>query len=159
MLVFVRPSFLPLLWFSVFQSTTYNLFFPLKTCIMLSSGRKTRGYARYSPLLYFSPPFVLPDRPLQSTLEPRSRSTPEANTTTSSSRRPGVVSQAPRQEASPFRSVSLMWFVLAFLRQYLTNYVCTQILCLYNFVFGSVRPPYLVIFWFILLCLVLCCDI
>src|SRR3954466_14757199 len=84
MLVFVRPSFLPLLWFSVFQSTTYNLFFLLITCIMLSSGRKTRGYARYSPLLYF-PLFVLPDRPLQSTLEPRSRSIPEATTTTSSS--------------------------------------------------------------------------
>src|SRR3954467_6758583 len=43
-------------------------------------------------------------------------------------RRPGVVSEAPRQEASPFRSVSLMWFVLAFLRQNLTNYVYTQIL-------------------------------
>src|SRR3954469_6115050 len=84
MLVFVRPSFLPLLWISVFQSSIYSLFFPLKTCIMLSSGRKSRGYARYSPLLY-SPPFVLPDRPLQLTLEPRSRSTPEATTTTSSS--------------------------------------------------------------------------
>src|SRR3954464_3001649 len=49
---------------------------------MLCSGRRTRGYARYSPLLYF-PLYVLPDRPLQSTLEPRSRSTPEADTTTS----------------------------------------------------------------------------
>src|SRR3954468_20906197 len=29
MLVFVRPSFLPLLWISIFQSTIYNLFFPL----------------------------------------------------------------------------------------------------------------------------------
>src|SRR3954467_10407922 len=84
MLVFVRPSFLPLLWIFVFQSAIYNLFLPLIQCIMLSSGRKTRGYARYSPLLYF-PLFVLPDRPLQSTLEPRSRSTPEATTTTSSS--------------------------------------------------------------------------
>src|SRR3954468_23363156 len=74
-------------------------------------------------------------------------------------RRPGVVSEAPRQEASPFRSASLMCFVLAFLRQNLTNYVCTQNYGLYNFVFGSVRPPYLVIYWFILLCLVLCCDI
>src|SRR3954468_14208591 len=84
MLVYVRPSFLPLLWIFVIQSPIYSLFFPLKTCIMLSSGRKTRGYSRYSPLLYF-PPFVLPDRPLQSTLDPRSRSTLEATTTTSSS--------------------------------------------------------------------------
>src|SRR3954470_16027227 len=69
MLVFDRPSFLPLLWISVFQSTIYILFFPLIQCIMLSSGRKTRGYARYSPALIF-PFIVLPDRPLQSTLEP-----------------------------------------------------------------------------------------
>src|SRR3954467_13023164 len=52
MLVFVRPSFLPLLWISIFQSTIYNLFFPLIQCIMLSSGRKTRGYTRYSPALF-----------------------------------------------------------------------------------------------------------
>src|SRR3954462_13926667 len=84
MLVFESPSFLPLLWISVFQSTIYNLFFPLIQCIILSSRRKTRWYARYSPLLYF-PLFVLPDQPLQSTLEPWSRSTPEATTTTSSS--------------------------------------------------------------------------
>src|SRR3954463_13204041 len=112
---------------------------------MLSSGRKTRGYARYSPLIYF-PFFALPDRPLQSTLEPRSRSTPEAITTTSSSPLTRSSSVDPRQEASPFRSVSLMSFVLAFLRQNLTNYVCTQIL-------------WLVTYWFILLCLVLCRDI
>src|SRR3954467_10225901 len=35
--------------------------------------------------LCFISPFVLPDRTLQSTLEPRSRSTPEVTTTTSSS--------------------------------------------------------------------------
>src|SRR4051794_19623958 len=92
---------------------------------MLSSGRKTREYARYSPLLYF-PLFVLPDQPLQSTLEPRSRSTPEAPTTTSSSPLTRSSSMDPRQEASPFRSVSLMLFVLAFLRQIM----CT--LCLYS---------------------------
>src|ERR1041385_9208764 len=34
----------------------------------------------------------------------------------------------PRQEASPFRSIPLMLFVLAFLRQNLTNNVCTHIL-------------------------------
>src|SRR3954466_16267585 len=82
MLVFDRPSFLPFLLISVFQSTIYSLIFPLIQCIMLSRGRKTRGYARYSPLLYF-PFYVLPDWPLQSTLEPRSRSTPKADTTTS----------------------------------------------------------------------------
>src|SRR4051794_32233803 len=73
-------------------------------------------------------PFVLPDRPLQSMLEPRSRSTPKVTTTTSSSLLTRSRSVDPRQEASPSRSVSLMLFVLAFLRQNLTNYVCTQIL-------------------------------
>src|ERR1041384_7699148 len=97
---------------------------------MLSRGRKTHGYARYSPLLYF-PLFALPDWPLQPTLEPRSRSTPEATTTTSSSPSTRSSSVDPWQEASPFRSVSLMSFVLAFLRQNLTNYVCTQILWLF----------------------------
>src|SRR4051812_48031656 len=113
MLVFVRPSFLPLLWISVLQSTIYSLFFPLIQCILLSSGRKTRGYTRYSPCsISFT---VLPDRPLQSTLKLRSRSTPEAPTTTSSSPLTRSSLVDPRQEASPFRSVSLMWFVLAFL--------------------------------------------
>ena len=37
---------------------------------------------------------------------------------------------APRQEAFTLRSVSL--FVLAFLMQNLTNYVCTQIFGLYD---------------------------
>src|SRR3954468_4487764 len=103
---------------------------------MLSSGRKPRGYSRYSPFLYF-PLFALPDRPLQPTLEPWSRSTPEATTTTSSSPLTKSSSVDPRQEASPFRSVPLMLFVLAFLRQNFTNYVCTQIFCLYDYVFGS----------------------
>src|SRR4051812_10141617 len=96
---------------------------------MLSSGRKTHGLTRYSPLLYF-PIFAFPDRPLQPALEPRSRSTPEATTSTSSSPLTRSSSVDPRQEASPFRSVSLMSFVLAFLRQNLTNYVCTQLLWL-----------------------------
>src|ERR1041385_1885183 len=110
---------------------------------MLSSGRKTRGYARYSPLLYF-PLFVLPDRPLQSTLELRSRSTSLMVTTMS---RPPLTrtrssSVDPRQEALPFRSISLMLFVLAFLRQNLTNYVSTQILCLYDLCIRvCVTPP------------------
>src|SRR3954470_10568091 len=74
---------------------------------------------------------VLPDRPLQSTLEPRSRSSLVEPTTTSSTPLTRSSLVVPRQEASPFRSVSLI-FVLAFLRQNLTNYVYTQILCLYN---------------------------
>src|SRR3954468_5558361 len=101
MLVFVRPSFLTLLWISVFQSTIYSLFFPLIQCILLSSGRKTRGYARYSPLLYF-PFFALPDRPLQSTLEPGAGVPRWSLLLRRVPRRPGVVPVVPRQEASPF---------------------------------------------------------
>ena len=79
-------------------------------------GLSLAEYARYSPLLYF-PLFVLPDWPLQSTLEPRSPSTPEAATTTS---RPPETktrssSEVPRQEACAFSIV--VDFVLAFLRQ------------------------------------------
>src|SRR3954471_8252712 len=96
----------------------------------LVAGRKTRGYARYSHcFISFT---VLPDRPLQLTLEPRSRRTPTEPSTTSSTPLTRSSLVVPRQEASPFRSVSLI-FVLTFLRKNLTNYVCTQILCLYNF--------------------------
>src|ERR1041385_7241415 len=95
---------------------------------MLSSGRKTRGYARYSALLYF-PFYVLPDRPLQSTLEPRSRSTPEAPTTTSSPplTRTRSSLEVPRQEASPFRSVVIC---ASLLKATLYSCICTQILLL-----------------------------
>src|SRR3954467_5595412 len=95
---------------------------------MLSSGRKTRGYTRYSPALFpllfcligrcnrrWSPGAGVPRRRILLRRDPRCPG-------------PGVVSEAPRQEAFPFRSVSLMLFVLAFLRQNLSNYVCTQIL-------------------------------
>src|SRR3954471_5186711 len=96
---------------------------------MLSSGRKTRGYARYSPFLYSPFLFCLIGRcsrrwssgagvPRWWILLRRDPLLPG----------PGVVLEAPRQEALPFRSVPLMLFVLAFLRQNLTNYVCTQIL-------------------------------
>src|SRR3954466_11163118 len=84
-------------------------------------------YARYSPLLISPLCFIYPDC-CDQTLAPRSRSTPEAPTTTSSSSLTRSSSEVPRQEALPFRSVSLMLFVLALLRQNLTNYVCTQIL-------------------------------
>src|SRR3954471_23004221 len=78
----------------------------------LVAGRKTRGYTRYSPAL-FSSFIVLTDRPLQSTLEPRSRRFQQEPTTTSSSPLARSSLAVPRQEASPFRSVSLMLFVLA----------------------------------------------
>src|SRR3954471_4392947 len=93
---------------------------------MLSSGRKTRGYARYSPLLY-SPSFVLPDRPLQSMLEPRSRSPPEVTATTSSSPLTRSTLVVPRQEASPFRSSCVC---ASLLKANLLPCVCTQILLL-----------------------------
>src|SRR3954469_18078951 len=65
----------------------------------------------------------------------------------------------PRQEASPIRSVPLMLFVLAFLRQNLTNYVCTQISCLTNSFIRILGSLVCNIVTFYLLSLVLCCDI
>src|SRR3954465_11202306 len=79
--------------------------------ISLVAGRKTRGYARYSPaFISFT---VLPDRPLQSTLEPRSKSSrcrpPQREDPRSHLRRrvPPLTRsslEVPRQEASPVRS-------------------------------------------------------
>src|ERR1041385_1725756 len=79
---------------------------------MLRTGRKTRGNARYSPLLYFLL-FFLPDPPLQSTLEPWSPGSgdPRFLLRRRVPRRPGVVWRFLR---------------LAFLRQIM----CT--LCLYS---------------------------
>src|SRR4051812_20858451 len=91
----------------------------------LVAGRKTRGYTRYSPAL-FSPFIVLPDRTLQSTLEPRSRRSPVSSTTSSSPLTRSTLA-VPRKEASPFRSccdcASLLKASLYFV-------VCTQILLL-----------------------------
>src|ERR1041385_2649175 len=111
---------------------------------MVSSGRKTRWYARYSTLLYFPFLFCLigrcsrrwspgaedPQSPLRRRVPPLARSS----------------SVDPRQEASPFRSVPLMLFVLAFLRQNSTNYVCTQILCLYDLCIRVRATPFIVIY-------------
>src|ERR1041384_7454523 len=70
--------------------------------ISLVDGRKTRGYTRYSRAFIF--PFtVLPDRPLQSTLESRSRRSPVPSTTLSFPVARSSL-EVPRQEASPFRS-------------------------------------------------------
>src|SRR3954466_3760990 len=52
----------------------------------------------------------------------------------------------PWQEASPFRSISLMLFVLAFLRKNLTNYVCTQILWLFLIFFLGSGDPLLFLY-------------
>src|SRR3954469_21233708 len=89
----------------------------------LVTGRKSRGYTRYSPaFISFT---VLPDQPLQSTLESRSRRSPASSTTLSFPvARSNLV--VPRQEASPFRSVPLMLFLLAFSKEKLDS------LCLYS---------------------------
>src|SRR4051812_43527570 len=89
----------------------------------LVAGRKTRGYTRYSPALFY-PFIVLPDRPLQSTLEPRSRRSPEEPTTTSSSPLTRSTLAVPRQEASPFRSCCVC---ASLLKAPLYPCVCTQI--------------------------------
>src|SRR4051812_38430550 len=101
MLVFDRPSiFLLILVFSILQSTIqpppFHLI-QLHKCLV--AGPNTRGYTRYSPAL-FSPFIVLPDRQLQSTLEPRSRRSHQEPTTTSSSPLTKSSLEVPRQEAS-----------------------------------------------------------
>src|SRR3954464_11430516 len=87
---------------------------------------------------------VLPNRPLQSTLESRSRRSPVPSTTSSfPMTRSNLV--VPRQEALPFRYVPLMLFGLGFIRQNLTNCVCTQISCLYDPFYSDPRDPWLII--------------
>src|SRR3954467_8244772 len=83
MLVFDRPSIFPSYpGISILQSTIQPPLYPLIMHNSLVAGRKTRGYIRYSPaFISFT---VLPDRPLQSTLESRSRRSPEERSTTSS---------------------------------------------------------------------------
>src|ERR1041385_1418645 len=99
---------------------------------MLSSGRKSRGYTRYSPLLYF-PLYVLPDRLLQSTLDPRSRSTPEVPTTTSSSPLTRTRSSFGGSQAGGLAfSICISDVICAsLLKAKLDYYVCTQILWLF----------------------------
>src|SRR3954462_6610760 len=97
----------------------------------LVAGRKTRGYTRYSPsFISFT---VLPDRPLQSTLEPRSRSSrcrlPQREDPRCRLRRrvPPLTRsnlEVPRQEASPFRSCCVC---ARLLKAPLFSRVCTQI--------------------------------
>src|SRR3954465_9145878 len=89
--------------------------------ISLVAGRKTRGYARYSPA--FISFIVLPDRPLQWTLVPRSRRSPVPSTTLSSPLTRSTLA-VPRQEASPFRSCC---GCASLLKASLYLGVCTQI--------------------------------
>ena len=116
MLVFDRPSILPLtLVFSILQSTIQP---PISIWYMhksLVAGRKTRGYTRYSPTL-FSPFIVLPDRPLQSTLEPWSPGAEDPRSLLRHwvPRGPGVVRRFLGRRPHLFDHVV---FVLAFLRQ------------------------------------------
>src|SRR3954463_12702418 len=98
MLVFDRPSFSSLFW--LFCSSVHYIaspfhLIPMHKCFV--SRRKTRGYARYSPLLIFYLCFIYPDCCNQ-TLAPRSRSTPEAHTTTSSPPLTRSSLEVPRQE-------------------------------------------------------------
>src|ERR1041385_5805335 len=94
---------------------------------MLSSGRRTRGYTRYSPLLYF-PLYVLPDRPLQLTLEPRSRSTPEADTTTSRPPLTRTRSSFGGSKAGGLAFSIVVDICASLLKATLYPCVCTQIL-------------------------------
>src|SRR3954468_3514909 len=89
----------------------------------LVAGRKTRGYTRYSPAL-LSLFIVLPDRPLQSTLESMSGRSPVSSTTLSSPLTRSTLA-VPRQEASPFRSCCVC---ASLLKATLYPCVCTQIL-------------------------------
>src|SRR3954469_6634279 len=99
--------------------------------ISLVAGRKTRGYTRYSPaFISFT---VLPDWPLQSTLEPRSRSSrcrpPQREDPRCRLRRrvPPLTRsslEVPRKEASPFRSCCVC---ASLLKAPLFSCVCTQI--------------------------------
>src|SRR3954471_663022 len=102
--------------------------------ISLVAGRKTRGYTRYSPAFFSFT--VLPDRPLQSTLKPRSRSSrcrpPQREDPRCRLRRrdPPLTRsslEVPRQEASPFRSCCVC---ASLLKATLYPCVCTQILLL-----------------------------
>src|ERR1041384_3513961 len=107
--------------------------FPFDNAYSLVAGCKTHGYIRYSPaLLSFF--IVLPDRPLQSPLESRSRRSPVSSTTLSSLLTRSTLA-VPRQEASPFRSCCVC---ASLLKATLYPCVCTQISLLpLTFVFSS----------------------
>src|SRR3954471_12166296 len=127
MLVFDRPSLFPLILVLLPCSPLYSLPFHFDTIAYCLEclGLSLTEYARYSPLLYF-PLYVLPDRPLQSTLEPWSlgtgdprcqppqREDPRCLLRHGVPPRPGVVWRFPGRRPRLFDRVV---FVLAFLRQ------------------------------------------
>src|SRR3954470_7682094 len=109
---------------------------------------------------FISPFIVLPDRPLQSTLEPRSKRSPMPSMTWSSpSTRSSL--EVPRQEASPFRSCCVC---ASLLKATLYSRVCTQILllpltsCSRAFVFEPSWPLACNIKLVLFLFIELCCD-
>ena len=127
-------------------------------------------YARYSHLLYFFPFTVLPDRPLQSMLEPWSRRSPMPTTATRRSPMPSTTwsspstrssLEIPSQEASPFRSCC---GCASLLKAPLFSCVCTQILllpltlCSRVVVFEPSWPLACNIKLVLLLFIELCCD-
>ena len=107
---------------------------------------------------------ALPDRPLQSTMEPRSRSTLTAPFTTSSSPLTRSSSEVPRQEASPFDPYRVV-ICASPLRAYLCSRVCTQILllpltlCFRAVIFEPSWPLACIIQLVLSYVLELCCDI
>src|SRR3954466_4934491 len=122
MLVFDSPSIFPLILVSLSCSPLYSL--PLSICYMhisLVAGRKTRGYTRYS-LLLFPLLFCLIDccrrRWSPGAGDPRCRlrrlSFPLTRSTLA----------VPRQDASPFRSCCVC---ASLLKATLYSCVCTQI--------------------------------
>src|SRR4051812_12879912 len=140
MLVFDRPSIFPLTLVFLSCSPLYSL--PLSFRYMhkiLVAGRKTRGCIRYSLFFSFT---VFTDRPLQSTLEPRSRRSPVSSTTLSSPLTRSSL-EVPRQEASPFRSCCVC---ASLLKATLFSCVCTHIrllpltLCSRAILFEPSRP-------------------
>src|SRR3954466_7165543 len=103
MLVFVRPSIFPSYpGISILQSTIQPPPYPLIMHNSLVAGRKTRGYIRYS-LLLFPLLFCLIGRCSQR-WSPGAGVPPEERTTTLSSPLTRSTLAVPRQEASPFRS-------------------------------------------------------
>src|SRR3954467_3301449 len=122
MLVFDRPSIFPSYpGISTLQSTIQPPPYPLIMHNSLVAGRKTRGYARYSLLLFpllfcligrcsrrWSPGAGDPRHRPPQLEDPRCRLRRRVPPLTRSSL------EVPRQEASPFDRVL---FVLAFLRQ------------------------------------------
>ena len=135
----------PLFQHSAVQSTD-TAPFPLIQCIQYSSDVSLASTLdEYSRLLCYSFFFSYQTMIHQMSMEPRSQTPPPSATTR---RAPTVLTTGSSQlartsqvgsQAGGLRLFDLYppLFVLAILWQNLTNYVCTQILCVYDFEFGS----------------------